>query len=348
MKLLKPLKKYLQVLIKFDYKIIFVFSDPAGGNIISSLIDRALEEKKDPGIHFKVYSDLKGIIDKSYEKYILRISNNINKITKEINNFDPNEIFTTTSTNNFEHNWRKVARMKKIHVKSFVDHWTGIRERFNFKQQEIFPDTIYLINNKARKIAIEEGIDKNIIRVKENPYYYKIRNFKPNYTKDIFFSKLKINNEKKIILYISDDIKNKTLFNSLGFDEYSVLKDILNSLKSLMVSNKLNLGSYVFLIKLHPRSKLNKYSSYDKLFKLIKLEYRVIKDFDPLTINYFSDFVLGMFSNMVIESYLMNKKLLRIQTGIKIDDPLGFENLNNNCIKRIENLNSNLFKLLSS
>ena len=49
MKLLKPLKKYLQVLIKFDYKIIFVFSDPAGGNIISSLIDRALEEKKDPG-----------------------------------------------------------------------------------------------------------------------------------------------------------------------------------------------------------------------------------------------------------------------------------------------------------
>ena len=54
-------------MIRFKYKIIFVFSDPAGGNIISSLIDRALEEKKDPGIHFKVYSDLKGIIDKSYE-----------------------------------------------------------------------------------------------------------------------------------------------------------------------------------------------------------------------------------------------------------------------------------------
>ena len=80
----------------------------------------------------------------------------------------------------------------------------------------------------------------------------------------------------------------------------------------------------------------------------MKLEYRVIRNFDPLTINYFSDFVLGMFSNMVIESYLMKKKLLRIQTGIKIEDPLGFENLNNNYVKKVENLNSNLFKLLLS
>ena len=38
--------------------------------------------------------------------------------------------------------------------------------------------------------------------------------------------------------------------------------------------------------------------------------------------------MFGMFSNMVIESYLMNKKLLRIQTGIKINDPLGFDQLN--------------------
>ena len=60
-------------MIKFDYKIIFVFSDPAGGNIISSLIDRALEEKKDPGIHFKVYSDLKGIIDKKADVLVVDV-----------------------------------------------------------------------------------------------------------------------------------------------------------------------------------------------------------------------------------------------------------------------------------
>ena len=44
LRLLRHLEKYLQTLIKFNFKIIFVFSDPAGGNIITSLIDNLLEQ----------------------------------------------------------------------------------------------------------------------------------------------------------------------------------------------------------------------------------------------------------------------------------------------------------------
>ena len=43
-----------------------------------------------------------------------------------------------------------------------------------------------------------------------------------------------------------------------------------------------------------------------------------------------------MFSNMVIESFLMRKKLLRIQTGIRTKDPLGFNNLNGNFVKKMK------------
>ena len=110
LRLLRHLEKYLQTLIKFNFKIIFVFSDPAGGNIITSLIDNLLLKDKIPEVDFKVFSNLEGIIDKSYEKYIIRIPNNLNLIQDEILRFKPEEIFTTTSNNNFEHNWRKVAK----------------------------------------------------------------------------------------------------------------------------------------------------------------------------------------------------------------------------------------------
>ena len=304
-------------------------------------------KNKIPEVDFKVFSNLEGIIDKSYEKYIIRIPNNLNLIQDEILRFKPEEIFTTTSNNNFEHNWRKVAKKINIRVKSFVDHWTGIRKRFRFNEEEIFPNIIYLIDEEAKRIAIEEGINKNLIVIKENPYYEKIKNFKPNYSKEIFFSKLKITNNKKIILYISDDIKNKSLFKFLGFNEFTILEDILNSLNALKRLKKININSYIFLIKLHPRAKQNKFSIYKDFFQNLNLEYRIIKDFDPLEINYFSDFVLGMFSNMVIESYLMKKKLLRIQTGIKNDDPLGFEKLRGKFIKKKKNLDDQLYTLLS-
>ena len=89
LRLLRHLEKYLQTLIKFNFKIIFVFSDPAGGNIITSLIDNLLLKDKIPEVDFKVFSNLEGIIDKSYEKYIIRIPNNLNLIQDEILRFKP-------------------------------------------------------------------------------------------------------------------------------------------------------------------------------------------------------------------------------------------------------------------
>ena len=117
-------------------------------------------------------------MDLLYEKYVTRIPNDYDIINDEINKFQPKQIFATTSTNKFEYHWLSLAKEKKINSRSFVDHWTKIRERFNFKGQEIFPDTIYLINKKALLIAIKEGLPPNILEIEENPYYEKIKNFR--------------------------------------------------------------------------------------------------------------------------------------------------------------------------
>ena len=333
--------------MNFNHKTIFVFSDPAGGNSISSLIDNLLNIGKTPNINFKVYTDFEGIIHSSYEKLINRIENNPTNILEEILYFKPKLIFTTTSNNNFEHNWRIQAKLLNIKVVSFVDHWTGIRNRFNFNGEEIFPDIIYVIDKKASEIAINEGIPSDLIKKLVNPYYKKVKNFKPSCSKSEFYSLLNLNSTKKLILFISDDIKKSETLKNIGFDEFTIIQKVLESFYNLKKLKKIDFERFTFIIKIHPRASKNKFIKYYYFFEDLNLEYKIIKDFDSLTLNYYSDYILGMFSNMVIESFLMKKKLIRVQIGIKCDDPIGFEPLYNKFINDEKELETSFSKILS-
>ena len=115
---------------------------------------------------------------------------------------------------------------------------------------------------------------------------------------------------KKLIIFVSDDIKRNFKNNNLGecilgYDEYTILITLLNKLAELHKINKVNFNYYQILIKLHPKSKIDKFNHILKKFEFIKIH--IIRDCDPLTLNYFSDYVIGMFSNMIIESFLMKK-----------------------------------------
>lgn len=333
--------------MNFNHKTIYVFSDPAGGNSISSLIDELLNIGKIPNLNFKVYTNFEGIIHSSYEEVINRIENNPTNILEEILNFKPELIFTTTSNNNFEHYWRVHAKLLNVKVISFVDHWTGIRNRFNFKGEEFFPDIIYVIDKRACEIAIKDGIPSELIKTLSNPYYKKVKNFKPSCSKSEFYSLLNLNLDKKLILFISDDIKKSETLKNIGFDEFTIIQEILKSFNNLKKLKKIDFENFTFILKIHPRACENKFIKYYDFFKDLNLEYKVIRDFDSLTLNYYCDYIIGMFSNMVIESFLMKKKLIRVQIGIKHDDPIGFEPLYNKFINDDKELETSFFKLLS-
>ena len=320
------------------------YSDPAGLNIICSIIDKFIEAKKEINIDYKVFTNQLGIIDKKYSSYIKVISNSIRAVEKEIDEFLPDKIFTATSVNNFEHLWRISSKKKKIRIESFVDHWTGIKKRFFFSNKLVYPDVIFLINNEAKKIALSEGIPEEIIFIKNNPYYEKVRNFKPNISRSSFFNDVKVNPKQKIILYVSDKIKNTSILSDLGFDELSVFEDLMRSLNYLKETKKVKIYNFIIIVKLHPRENKKKYIDIieKKKYRNIKL----VKFYDPLTINYYSDIVIGTFSNMLIESYLLKKPLLRVQIGIKKEDPLGFNLLMNRFISNSIRLNQELEKLL--
>ncbi len=332
--------------MKFDKKVILAYSDPAGFNIIGALIDEFIANRKKHNIDFKVFTNHEGIINKEYSSFIEIISNSLSEVENEIDKFCPDKVFTATSMNIFEHLWRISSKKRKIRVESYVDHWTGIRKRFFFLNRLVYPDKIFLINEEAKKIAESEGIPKEIISINNNPYYKKVKMFKPDKSKVEFLNDLKISNKQKILLYISDNIKETPYFNDLGFNELSIFENLMRSLIILEESEKIiTKNQIIILIKLHPREKENKY--YDLIKKYKYQNVRIIRQYNSLVLNYYSDIVVGTFSNMVIEAYILNKSLLRVQIGIKKEDPLKYNPLKGKFISTPKKLNLELEKIIN-
>lgn len=336
---------------KLQGKGIFVFSDPAGANSILALIENILEYGGKNNEDFMVFTNSVGAFPNEYTN-LVKIKDFSSKFYSEIlTKFKPNYIFTATSNSNYEHNIRLLSKEKRIRTIAFIDHWTSYLKRFTFNNKTLFPDEIWVINDVAKKEAIKAGLPEEKIFISGNPYYEKIRKFIPKVDKECFLKSHDIPVDKKIIMFISENLrksfpkaaKGKCI---LGFDEFTVLSDILKSFFQIHNKNLIDFSKYLFLIKIHPREKMDKFDLLieNKKYNFLNIEVR--KKIDPLTITYYSDYILGMFSNMVIEALLMGEKVLRVQTGQIGEDILKFDEVNCELVIKGEKLLNDLIKFM--
>lgn len=336
---------------KFQGKGIFVFSDPAGANSTLALIDNILKCGGKNNEDFMVFTNSVGVFPNEYTNLVKIKDFSIKFYSEILDKFKPDYIFTATSNNNYEHNIRLLSKEKRIRTIAFIDHWTGYFKRFTFDNKTLFPDEIWVINDIAKKEATEAGLPEEKIFISGNPFYEKIRKFIPKVNKECFLKNHDISVDKKIIMFISEnlresfpkDAKDKCI---LGFDEFTILYDILNSFFQMHCKDLIDFSKYLFLIKIHPREKMDKFDSLIKNRKYNFLNIEVRKKLDPLTITYYSDYILGMFSNMVIGALLMGKKVLRVQTGQIGDDYLKFNMIDCNIITNKKYLGLELINFL--
>lgn len=329
-------------------KGIYVFSDPAGANSIFAIIDCLQENNKVYGKDFLIFTNKIGIFNKKYNSIVERIEfDNATNINIQ-SDFSPDYLFSATSNNNFEHLWRK-SLTGKAKIYSFIDHWTNYIERFSFDNEIIFGDEVWVVNEIAKTEAIKAGIPFKSLRVTGNPYYEKVKKFKPKVSKECFFKFNNLSLTKSIVLYISDYLsvsyaKNVDGLCELGYDEYTVFSDLLDCFNSY----KNNLTSkFQFVIKIHPKAPMDKFNAILKKLNVKNLDIITLRDCDSLTVNYYSDYVIGMHSNMVIESFFLNKKLLRVQTGQIGSDILNFSQLTNKVVVSKSELKTKLHLFLS-
>ena len=296
---------------KLKGKVLFVFSDPGGAKPCLSLIEEnnlfsaiVLSDR-----NYSFYNDFKTkvkILDKEFEQLI--------------EFFNPDLIFTGTSyTSEIEKHFIKIAKRRNIPCYSFIDHWTNISKRFeDVNGIRTFPDKVWVIDNRAKQLAIGEGIDEIKIVISGNPYHNWLKNWRPKISREDFFKQLGLQ-DQKILIYAPDPLSNVNGIEKYGFDELtatSLLVDLFNAHQN-------ELKEWRVLIKAHPnqnKTKLNKIIKGDNKFIMLPNEVETNE-----TICY-GDVIMGFFSSFLIEASIMNKTVVRFLEEPIENEP--FTNLN--------------------
>ncbi len=290
----------------FEGKGLFIYSDPGGAKPVLALV----ESLKEVLTSYKVISDREYDFAKNFE---VKLSSTTLSPLQELETYKPDFLFTGTSyTSDIEYKYVEAAQKLGIPSFSFVDHWTSIRERFTSKEIETLPDKILVIDEKAKKIAIEDGLNAEIINVFENPYYQWLKKWKPSVSKQEFFESMGITMPvKKIALYAPDPLSNVDGFSKFGFDECSASEILMDTVVELK-------GKFNFICNLHPNQKP------EILLPIISKEMFIVpKGSDINTLIYYSDVVIGFFSNFLIEATIMRKPVIRFFPKEISNDPFG-------------------------
>ncbi|HLX91436.1 MAG TPA: hypothetical protein VKR32_07120 [Puia sp.] len=290
-------------------KILFVFSDPGGAKPCLSLIEN------------NGLTDAVAISDRTHSFYsdfnvpVKIVKNDYEGLLESI---QPALVFTGTSyTSDIERQFINIALGKKIRCYSFIDHWTSMVKRFkNPEDQLILPDQVWVIDERAKRLAIGEGIDKDKIVISGNPYHAWLKRWVPSISKDGFLREIGVSDgTKKILLFAPDPLSNLGSESSYGFDELKVSRE----LAELFCLNQDALKNWKVLVKAHPnqdRSRLTEIFTGNPFFEVLT------PNVDTNTAMFYSDVVMGFFSSILIEASIMNKRVLRFLDSNPVEDPI--------------------------
>lgn len=280
---------------------IIAFSDPAGAKACLAFASILKSTNKD--ITFKIFSN------KQYEFY-----NNWDIEISVISNEDFIDfsryswIFTGTShpksSQLFELKLLQKASRQQINTYSFVDHWTNFLIRFQDENGSCyFPDNILVLDDYAIELAVKDGLPRKNVRKIENPYLTYVKNY---WISDISFSdfslKFNIPASKTIVLYAPDPISLRNDKGTMGFDEITVLKELL-----FIFRQKPNL---FLIISLHPLQKTEQIESILIDFNIdnVFIDTKKINNLDVIS---HSDIIIGFYSNFLLEADKLGKKVYR-------------------------------------
>ncbi|EMJ86818.1 CDP-glycerol glycerophosphotransferase family protein [Leptospira meyeri] len=308
--------KKFSLLPNLSGKGVFVFSDPGGAKPVLAFLK--LNHKLQ---NYKVFSD------RSYDFFSdFDIPVTIYTEGDELkvgDTFDADFLFTGTSVNSsIEVKFIKAFKERKIKTYSFIDHYTRILPRYEWEGDYYFSDVICVLDEVAEKIVRLEIPNAEVI-VSGNYFQEYIRNWIPKVSRETFLQNLGIANTKKIILFAPDPISRANHLDrygksEYGFDEYSVFQNLLRALP------KESQSEYVVVIKMHPNQDKETFLSF---IKDSGANVIIGDQFHTLTLLYYSNIIVGMFSNILIEGNILGAKVIRCLIDLKCDDPFEGKNV---------------------
>lgn len=284
-------------------KTLFVFSDPGGAKPMLALASNYRKE------------DILIISDRRYAFYKdfgLDVTSFNGEPADLIDRFSPVKVITGTSySSDIEKRFIAAAKQRKVPVASFIDHWTSFLARFYADGGYVFPDEIWVLDERAAALGIREGLPPAVIKITGNPYHKYLASWQPLIQRDALSAVFGVDlpSSKPYIVYAPDPLSNVNGGETFGFDELMATKELVKLTRGI--------DRYNFVLKPHPNQDI------DRLLPLLDENWLVVSaQSDSNTLIYYSTAVIGFFSSFLIESLLMGKKVYRFLGPETKYDPL--------------------------
>jgi hypothetical protein len=316
---------------KLKGRILVIFSDPGGAKPCLSICENlnALDLLVISDREYSFYDDFKSKV---------KVLKDTGEIIKYIDEFKPDIVFTGTSyTSDLERKAIDHSKKKDIFTISFVDHWTSISDRFLTQEGINLPDEVWVLDERAKQIAMEEKIVIDKLFIIGNPYHGWLKKWKPKVNRMQFYRNLNLDETKKMILFAPDPLSNVNGIEKFGFDEFIASRKVIECIREATKKFK---DTYHFLIKMHPNQSVEKLVDIfgdNSNFTILPLEV------DTNHSIYFADIIMGFFSSLLIEASIMNKPVIRFLDNHIKNDPL--DGLNIGIKANNKNLVSNIIHL---
>jgi len=219
------------------------------------------------------------------------------------------------------------ARLKGIRSVSVLDMWGEYIERFsginNTQRLKFLPNKIAIMDEVAQKAMVREGIPKELLVVTGNPYFDRHKEIRKRFRipedKERIHKDLGIPKGNYVILFVSQPIKANHPPNEFGYNEETVLRELLEASKNI----KDKLPPFTILVKGHPDKEKE---NLEPIISEYKDDLSIIlnKDYDIKLVILASDVLVTMTSTAAVEAAYLSSTIpiISLQPGLKGEDKL--------------------------
>ena len=293
---------------------LIVFSDPGGAKPCLALASRWRREH-----------DLKVCSDREYSFYdafdVIVDRCQLADVAEILDAFKPDLLYTGTSyTSSLETRFIGIAVQRGIKTAAFVDHYTRFKDRFVYETALLLPDEVHVLDKRARDLAIAEGIPEARLTITGNPYHEYLTAWTPHLSRRTLFRKMRVSTPPGFaVLFAPDPITNVGGREKYGIDEGMAFELLLRA------AQRVGLSATVF-VKPHPNQNLDVLRRVLASVPVVSpLDVRMLAPHADEFLNdilFYSDLVVGIFSNVLAEAELLGTQTLRILCNLSLPDPM--------------------------
>jgi hypothetical protein len=308
-------------------RVLVVCGDPGGAMAVCPVIKQLQEEERVSVIPL-AYNEAAVIWrDAGISQTVIPNDYPEREMINLIENNGVSLLFTGTSVNTFdlEKQFISIAAEFEIPSLSLLDFWTNYTWRFSDDQGNLdyMPDKIAVMDQYAFDEMVREGFDPESLVITGQPVFDDLaewqNSFSPARSKEIRMS-LGLEADEYFVLFASQPLTS--LYGTdileeryLGFDEWTVLELLIDSLERIKEETAANIH---LVIRPHPRESAEMFQGFNSDLIPISVVHGGTARSQVMA----ADLVIGMNTELLVEACYLGCIAVSLQPGLRHPDRL--------------------------